>query len=126
MPKFLRVPWIRWQRFRVSGRVREQESGRPITGLRVCAFDQDVVQDDFLGETTTDADGRFEIHFTDAAFKDFSESRPDLYLCLFREGSRDPIVDTSYEVRDDASEEEYYDIAIPVAVLGSDPPSPSR
>lgn len=119
MPKFLPVPWIRWQRFRIEGVVREAESGRPLAGLVVCAFDKDVVKDDYLGETETDEAGRFEIRFTDADFKDALESRPDLYLCIFAHGRLGPVHDTSYEIRRNASDDEYYEIAIPRAALAA-------
>lgn len=51
--------------YRVLGCVVEAESGRPLAGLRVRAFDQDVSVDDYLGESCTDADGHFEIVFTE-------------------------------------------------------------
>ena len=95
MPQFLRIPWIQWNRFRVGGEIREKGSQRPLAGLCVRAFDKDLVKDDFLGEAETDAQGRFDIRFTDADFKDFLETRPDLYLCVFVPGQTDPIVDTS-------------------------------
>lgn len=113
MPTFLPVPWFRWQRFRVVGVVRELGSGRPLPGLNVCAFDRDVVQDDCLGRCATDETGRFEIHFTDAHFKDWLESRPDIYLCIFAPGSEEPVHDTSCQIRENASHEEYFEIEIP-------------
>jgi carotenoid cleavage dioxygenase len=121
MPSFLPVPWIRWQRFVVDGVVREQESGRPLSGLVVCAFDKDLIKDDYLGECETDAAGRFEIRFTDADFKDAMESRPDIYLCVFAPGTREPVHDTSLALRKDAGDEEHYELAIP---RGSLPESP--
>lgn len=89
MPKFVPVPWIRWQRFRVRG----------------------VVRDDYLGEAETDASGNFEIRFTDADFKGV-ESKPDLYLCVFAPGTPEPVHDTSFRIRWNASNDEYYEIAI--------------
>jgi carotenoid cleavage dioxygenase len=112
MARLLPVPWYRWKRFRVEGVVRERSSGRPLAGFQVRAFDQDVVRDDFLGDATTDADGRFVIHFTDAQFKDVFESRPDLYLCVFAPGVTEPVHDTSYAIRENASHEECFDIAV--------------
>ena len=121
MPKFLPVPWVQWRRFSVAGVIREEGSGRPLPGLMVCAFDQDIVKDDYLGECETDAEGRFEIRFSDADFKDAIESQPDLYLCVFEPGNADPIHDTSYSVRKNASDEEFYDIEIAASFLGSRP-----
>ena len=34
MPQFLRVPWIRWQRFRIAGEMRRPGDGRPGLGQR--------------------------------------------------------------------------------------------
>jgi hypothetical protein len=51
-------------RYRVSGLIREQGTRRPLLGLVVRGFDADVVLDDLLGETRTDAEGHFEIVFT--------------------------------------------------------------
>lgn len=121
MPKFLPVPWFRWKRFRVEGVIREQESGRPLAGLLVRAFDKDVIRDDYLGEAETDASGRFEICFTDADFKDVVESQPDLYLCVFAAGRDGPVHDTSYAIRRNASDAEYYEIEISAKSL----PGPS-
>ena len=117
MPTRLPVPWIQWNRFRVGGTIREKETGRPVPGLVVCAFDEDHFDDDFLGECETDEAGKFEIQFTDADFKDFLESKPDLYLSVFVPGNDEPIHDTSHAVRKDAGEEEFYDIEIPEAEL---------
>ncbi len=111
------MPWFRWQRFRVGGVVREQETGRPLPGLVVCAFDKDLVKDDYLGETQRDESGSFEIRFTDADFKDALESRPDLYLCVFQPGTRVPVHDTSYAIRKNASDVEHYEIEIPPDAL---------
>jgi carotenoid cleavage dioxygenase len=113
VPKFVPVPWFRWNRYVVEGVIREQESGRPIPGLRVTAFDEDVIRDDHLGDAVTDAEGRFEIHFSDHDFKDVLESNPDIYLCIFAEGAAEPLHDTSFEVRRNASNHEVYEIAIP-------------
>jgi carotenoid cleavage dioxygenase len=117
MPDFIPVPWIQWQRFRVEGIVREHESGRPLPGVMVCAFDKDVVKDDFLGQCQTDDEGRFTIRFTDADFKDALETRPDLYLCVFVPGHAEPIHDTSCAVRRNATDEEYFEVEIPRSSL---------
>ncbi len=118
MPRFLPVPWIRWQRYRVAGVIHEEGTGRPLEGLRVAAFDKDVVKDDFLGEAMTDAEGRFEIRFTDADFKDLLESQPDIYLCVFRpDAPAEAILDTSWDVRENASPDEHFELTAPPSSL---------
>ena len=113
MVKLIPVPWLRWQRFRVSGVICEEESGRPLAGLHVQAFDKDVVSDDFLGDGSTNAEGRFEIRFTDADFKDAVEAQPDIYLRVYSPDASEPIYDTSHSIRRNADSEEYYEIRIP-------------
>jgi hypothetical protein len=117
MARLIPVPWLRWQRFRVSGVVLEEGSRRPLPGLRVQAFDKDVFSDDFLGDCSTDEHGRFVIRFTDVEFKDALESQPDLYLAVFVPGRREPVHDTSHEIRWDASDDEHYEISIPASNL---------
>ena len=117
--KLMRVPWLRWHRFKVEGLVREAGTGRALSGLMVRAFDKDLVADDHLGDSTTDENGHFEIHFTDEAFKDLTEAHPDLYLCIFAADGR-ALHDTEYAIREDASHHEYYDIEIPAERLNGD------
>jgi hypothetical protein len=62
-------------------------SGRdgPVQGLKVLAYDADLIQDDFLGEALTEAQGRFRIDYPGSAFRrtvvpgaDFERGGPDL------------------------------------------------
>jgi len=100
-------------RFRVSGVVREEGTGRPLIDLVVRAYDADVISDDFLGETHTDADGRFAIVFTQVAFRDVKESRPDLYLVIADASGKRVLHSTRSEVRNDAGVDERFAIEIP-------------
>ena len=104
-------------RFRVQGVVREEDSGRPLEDLLVKAYDKDVFFDDFLGEKHTDADGRFEIQFTELDFRDVVEQRPDLYLRIFDSGGKRELFSTIHSVRRNARTEEHYEIAIPATKL---------
>ena len=106
------VPWIQWRRFRVWGVLRDEATGAPLPGQLIQAFDQDVVSDDFLGESTTDDEGRFEIRFTDADFKDAMESQPDIYLVVSSSDGAGIVYDTRHALRRDASQDEYYEILI--------------
>ena len=53
---------------RAIGTVVEEESGRPIAGLRVRAFDKDILFDDKLGVAVTDAKGGFRIDYSQLDF----------------------------------------------------------
>lgn len=53
----------------VCGRVTEGESGEPLGGVRVHAFDADIIEDDALGSATTSSDGSYRIYYTRADFE---------------------------------------------------------
>lgn len=108
--------------FRVRGRLRERETGRPLAGLVVRAYDEDLVFDDKLGFATSDEDGRFEIRFGEEAFRDVFESRPDLYLRVFDHAGSVLLHETRDAVRRDASRDECFEIAIPARALRGTPP----
>lgn len=100
----------------VLGIVVEAESRRPLPGLRVRAFDKDLFRDDDLGEALTDAAGRFEIRFTEAQFRDFTETAPDLYLRIYDSTGR-LLHSTENAVRRNAGVRESFEVAIPRAKL---------
>ncbi|MBI5216198.1 MAG: hypothetical protein HY960_10640 [Ignavibacteriae bacterium] len=52
----------------ICGRVVDCEKKIPISGLTVKAFDVDLIQDDYLGQGTTNAYGLFKIYYTEADF----------------------------------------------------------
>jgi hypothetical protein len=73
----------------ICGRVVHCQTGAPIGGVRVRAFDVDWLQDDALGDGITDGSGHFRIDYSAADFKTtiFSPSiniewtgGPDLYF----------------------------------------------
>ncbi len=100
----------------VLGIVVEAESGRPLQGLRVRAFDKDLIRDDDLGDALTDAAGRFEIRFTEAQFRDFTETAPDLYIRIYDSRGR-LLHSTENAVRRNAGARESFEVAIPRAKL---------
>jgi hypothetical protein len=111
-------------RFRIQGVVREADSGRPLAGMFVQAYDKDVLFDDFLGSAHTDSEGRFEIQFTQLAFQDVMEQRPDVYLRVFDPTARTELYTTMDAVRRNARVEEHFEIVIPATrmeTLGSLP-----
>jgi carotenoid cleavage dioxygenase len=101
----------------VAGTVVEQETGKPIQGLRVRAYDKDLIFDDKLGDTLTDAEGKFEIRFTEAQFRDFGETSPDLYIRIYDRTGKKLLYTTEKAVRRDALVREYFDVKIPKAKL---------
>ena len=91
--------------FRVRGTIEEAETGRPLGGLIVRAFDRDLVFDDKLGFATSDDEGRFEIRFGVEAFRDLRESRPDLYLRVYDAEGTGLLHETTDAIRWNASQD---------------------
>jgi len=102
---------------RIVGTVVEAESGRPLAGLLVKGYDKDLLKDDYLGDTRTDADGRFRIVYTEVQFRDLHETLPDLYLRVFDASGKTLLHTTENAVRRDALVEEHFEIRIPRAKL---------
>jgi carotenoid cleavage dioxygenase len=103
--------------FRILGTIEEEETGRPLAGLIVRAYDRDFLFDDKVGVATTDEDGRFEIRFSRRDFSDPGESQPDLYLRIYdRSGIRE-IHQTTDAIRWNASATERYRLRIPARAL---------
>ncbi|MBK7948241.1 MAG: hypothetical protein IPK00_05770 [Deltaproteobacteria bacterium] len=101
----------------VSGTVVEAESGRPLKGLRVRAFDKDLVFDDDLGECVTDAAGRFEVRFTEAQYRDWSETAPDLYIRVFDASGERLLYTTEQAPRMNGAVQETFEVRISAARL---------
>jgi hypothetical protein len=65
----------------VKGRIVDKSGGRPVAGAVVEVYDKDLLLDDFLGTATADEEGRFQVDFTWADYKDtVFDGRPDIYL----------------------------------------------
>lgn len=64
----------------ISGKVHELETGRPIQGLTVEAYDADAFSDDLLGRSQTDADGHYDV--PTASRVGWLRERPDAYILL--------------------------------------------
>ena len=102
---------------RISGTIEEQETGRPLRDLIVRAFDRDYALHDKLGFANTDADGRFEIRYGEADFRDAWESKPDLYLRIYDAEGSQLLHETTDAIRWNASTRERYKIRIPARSL---------
>jgi hypothetical protein len=103
---------------RVLGTIVEQESGKPLQGLRVRAYDKDLVSDDKLGlDATTDAAGKFEISYTEAHFRDLNETEPDIYIRVYDASGKKLLYTTEKAVRWNSKSTEVFDVKISKAKL---------
>jgi hypothetical protein len=89
-----------WGVFAICGRVTVCESGAPVGGVRVTAFDVDWVEDDPLGDDETDGSGKFLIFYPAAAYQRTPISwvqwewfhGPDLYFRVDHAPSATPLL----------------------------------
>ena len=100
-------------RYKVSGVIHEQESGEPLAGLLAKAFGKDLLFDDPLGEVRSDADGRFEIEFTEEAFRSVVDENPDLYRLVYDARGERQLCSTRDRILHGAGAEEHYELPIP-------------
>jgi hypothetical protein len=107
-------------KMRVLGIVKEKESGKPLSGLLVCAFDKDILRSDFLGKTKTGSDGKFIIEYDSKEFKDLVDKNPDIYIEIYGSRAADsykqkrvkPIFTTKKSIRYNASSSEKFYIEL--------------
>ena len=67
----------------ISGKVREKESGLPVVGIHVRAYDKDLIYDDLLGSSVTDQEGSFQMRYEDKDYQEiFEGDSPEIYLNL--------------------------------------------
>lgn len=99
--------------FKITGTVKEKESGIPLTGLFVKAYDKDLLFDDLLGSAITDRRGEFEIVAEPEDFREFFDVRPDIYFKVYRGDRRTLVHTTEDAVRWGAGRVSAFEILIP-------------
>jgi len=105
---------------RVVGTILEEESGKPLAGLHVRAFDKDLIFDDKLGTAITNAAGQFAIHYSSLDFSLIQdlETSPELYVRVYDGTGKKLLFTSEKAIRKDPQVEERYDIKISRAKLG--------
>ncbi|MCP4399234.1 MAG: hypothetical protein GY801_18270 [bacterium] len=85
--------------YSVSGKVAKSD-GVGISGLIVRAFDRDLRNESFLGETKTDDEGLYEIPYLRSQFTRADKGTADLVIRVFGRGDDNPIAssDTFFNV----------------------------
>jgi hypothetical protein len=109
-------------RFRISGRVYEQESGLGVEGLIIRAYDKDLLYDDLLGTIVTGDDGHFQLSYTESDFRELFDRQPDVYLSIYAPPYQF-LMDTKDAVRWNAGSDEKFEVSIPRRVLGDHAPT---
>jgi hypothetical protein len=104
---------------RIVGTIVEEESGKPLAGLQVRAFDKDFLFDDKLGAAVTDANGEYKIFYSssDFALDPDLETVPELYIRVFDATRKKLLHSTEKAIRKGHMVEERFDVKIPRAKL---------
>lgn len=107
------------EQFVVRGRVFGSNR-TPISGMLVRAFDRDVRSEDFLGETTTNADGYYEIGYPTERFRRSEEERGGADLIVRVYDAKEQVIATSPTINNAKAEE-----TIDIVIQPQQPPEPS-
>lgn len=103
--------------FRIRGLVKEKESGVPLSGIFIKAYDKDLIFDDLLGAAVSDSNGKFEVVCESEDFQEFFDARPDIYFKAYRADRQTLLRATEEAVRWGAGKVSEFEILIPFANL---------
>lgn len=72
--------------YRIYGHVIDHSTHQGMPGVRVEAWDHDVVYDDMLGSTTTNQCGDFHLEFKKSDFENlYMDKQPHLFFKIIRD-----------------------------------------
>lgn len=100
------------------GRVVDEE-GQGLGGLVVSLGDRDLIFDDRLGTTQTDANGEFVISYRTEDFQDLFETAPDLYIKVM-DSQGNLLYSSENAVRCEAGRVEVFNITLSSRVNNTD------
>src|SRR5438552_661916 len=73
---------------KILGRIIDRATRKGVAGLRVQAWDKDLICDDLIGSAITDEEGAFQIDLDASSFQQlFLDRRPDLFFKVFDDRS---------------------------------------
>jgi hypothetical protein len=74
--------------FKILGRIIDRTTRNGVAGLRVEAWEKDLVGNGLVGSAVTDEQGAFHIEFDASYFQEvFRDRRPDLFFKVFEDES---------------------------------------
>jgi hypothetical protein len=94
----------------VRGRVTDR-AGKGLSGLTVSVYDKDLLFDDRLGETETDAEGNYQVTYRTEDFRDLIEKKPDIYVKVMDQKGK-TVYTSKTAVRYEAGRVEVVDVEI--------------
>lgn len=94
----------------ITGKITDSK-GNGIANLKVRFFDKDLMFDDALGETETNADGVYRLIFTKEQFSDIVEKHPELYL-IIEDDAGNRLFDGKREAKGKAGRIELIDVQL--------------
>jgi len=72
------------KKYIINGRIIDIKTKQSLAGLRVEAWDKDLLIDDLISNTRTDRRGHFKMEFSTSYFSElFTDRNPDLYFKIF-------------------------------------------
>ena len=103
--------------FRIRVQVVAEETGMPLPGLFVKAYDKDLLFDDLLGGAFTDKGGRVNIVCEQGDFNEFFDTRPDVYFKVYAPDRKRLLFENSEAVSWNVGRESSFVIRIPLEKL---------
>ncbi len=125
----------RFEAWTICGIVADCDTGTPISGVRVRAFDTDWVQDDDLGSGITDASGKFRIDYLRSDFEKTPFSPfinvewfggPDVYFKVETTGGIALLTEPSSQGRTPSRENVGPCFCVRLCLKGAPPPPPGN